>query len=51
MAETYKIIKDEQGRDALEITDVMQSRRVIDKQSIIDEIARLQVLLSKFSKK
>ena len=51
MAETFKIIEDEQGREALEILDTMQSRRVIDKQSIIDEISRLQELLTKFPKK
>jgi len=50
MAETYKIIKDPYGLDVLEIIDTMQSRKVIDKQSIITEIVRLQMLLSKFPK-
>lgn len=49
MAETYKIIKDMAGRDAIEVTDTIQNKRTIDKQSIIDEIARLQNLLAQFN--
>ena len=48
MTLTYKIIKDEQDRDAVEIIDTIQNRRVIDKESIVNEIARLQGLLDKF---
>ena len=48
MATTYKIIKDEQDRDALEITEAVENKKVIDKQSIIDDIARLNSLLAKF---
>lgn len=48
MAETYKVIKDEQDRDALEITESIETKKVIDKQSILDEIARLQGLLDNF---
>lgn len=50
MVETFRIIKDENGKDAIEIIDTMQSRKVIDKQSIVEEIKRLKQLLEKFSK-
>ena len=48
VTETYKIVKDAEDRDAIEITATHIQKKVIDKQSIIDEIARLQTLLDKF---
>lgn len=48
MTLTYKIIQDTQDKEAIEITDTVQNKKVIDKQSIVDEIARLQNLLDKF---
>ena len=48
MTTTYKIIKDSEDKDAIEITDTQISKKVIDKQSIVLEIARLQFLLDKF---
>jgi len=48
--ETYKIIKDEQEKEALEITETSENKKVIDKESIVLEIARLQLLLDKFLK-
>jgi len=51
MVETYKIIEDELRGVSIEITDTMQSKRVIDKKSIIDEIVRLEELLNRFPPK
>ena len=48
MTLTYKIIKDEEDREAIEITDTVQNRRVIDKESIVSEIEKLQQLLKRF---
>ena len=49
MTKTYKQIKDSENRDALEITDTRINKQVIDKLSIVAEIARLEELLSHFS--
>jgi len=49
MTKTYKLVQDEQKREALEITETEERKKVIDKQSVVDEIARLQALLSKFT--
>jgi len=49
MTKTYKLVQDEQEREALEITETEERKKVIDKQSVVDEIARLQALLSKFT--
>jgi hypothetical protein len=45
---TYRVITDRQGREALEIIEAREDKKVIDKQSTIDEIARLQALLDLF---
>ena len=49
MTITYKTIKDEMDRDALEVTDTQVKKQIIDKDSIIAEISRLQALLDKFN--
>ena len=50
MTTTYKIVKDANKKEAVEITDTNVQRRVIDKQSIVEEMVRLQALLDKFPK-
>ena len=50
MTTTYKIIKDANQKEAVEITDTNVNVRTIDKQSIVDEMVKLQELLDKFPK-
>jgi hypothetical protein len=48
MTETYRITKDEENKESLEITETTENKKVINKESIVLEIARLQTLLNKF---
>jgi hypothetical protein len=47
MTETYKVIKDEFDKDILEITSIQVGN--ISKVKLETDIARLQVLLDKFT--
>ena len=50
MTTTYKIVKDANQKESVEITDTNVNVRTIDKQSIVEEMVRLQALLDRFPK-
>lgn len=47
MTTTYKVIE---SGEVLEVSEIRTNVKTIEKQSIIDEIARLQLLLDEFTK-